>query len=167
MLTALLGLTLINANHKQISLALTHHLSPSSLTTQLSSSETSHVETVHKTPLRYTVCECKLDATWYTQVVHQNRQKHVRTIRIFPCSLNISMVRYHTSIKNNVQHCYITVSLNKSNIQCNSRCAAPHLRVRLCICVNAKLTAACIGASAREVFKQLRMGITLVYSRLC
>lgn len=32
--TALLGLTLINANHKQISLALTHHLFSSSLTTQ-------------------------------------------------------------------------------------------------------------------------------------
>lgn len=40
--TALLGVTLINANHKQISLALTHHLSPFTLTTQVSSPGHAH-----------------------------------------------------------------------------------------------------------------------------
>lgn len=62
--TTLLGPTLINANHKQISLALTHHLSPSSLTTQVSSP--SHAHQRHPTwkpfirhPCRYTVCVWK------------------------------------------------------------------------------------------------------------
>lgn len=61
--TALMGPTLINANHKQISLALMHHLSPSLLTTWVSSP--SHAHQRHPIwkplithPCRCTVCVC-------------------------------------------------------------------------------------------------------------
>lgn len=56
MFTALLGLTLINANQKQISLTLTQYLSwltadCTSYISQPCASETSHMETVQKTPV--------------------------------------------------------------------------------------------------------------------
>lgn len=79
MFTALLGLTLINANQKQISLTLTHH--PSWLTADCTSyisqpcaSETSHMETVQKW------WDCKR----YVQSTHlRQRKQMISTERIY------------------------------------------------------------------------------------
>lgn len=68
MFTALLGLTLINANQKQISLTLTHHLSwltadCTSYISQPCASETFHMETVQKFPCG----NCTKDPRLYIQ----------------------------------------------------------------------------------------------------
>lgn len=74
---ALPGATLINANHKQIRLALTHHLSSSMLTTQVPSTEPPHIGDVPYGNLSWDLpvdaCMCECFFFFFLQTVKMRR----------------------------------------------------------------------------------------------
>lgn len=124
MFSALLGTTLINANHKQISLALTHHLSSSSLTTRVFFPEQIHptrMETLHIENVGIEICNARHQSVYEVNTCHERRNEHsLRNIKEVSEYLHVEYPGMVTVFLSQLSDVFFTLKARETEIYFHS-----------------------------------------------